>query len=228
MKSQAVDPIRRLQEAPPVSDDSGPSVVELPSPGPLRAERSTDRWLAAVIAVCAAVICLGFVGHAATSSSGPGTPIASQAAPSMREIAAESPGPPATASPTSSIIGLDREALQGAISPVSIWHVEPIATGSGPVAITVDGYAPSTIDVVTVVMRARSGVLLRSVVAPIAVDDERPGSGGERRLGIGTFHLRIVLARSMLVDGCLVETSWRDRTTGSEGSTSQLVPGIGG
>jgi hypothetical protein len=228
MKSQAIDPIKRLPEAGTVIDDAGPSIVELPSVGLLRAGRTTDRWLGIVIAVCAAVVCLGFVGHAATPPSVSGTPVASLAALPIREIASEAPQVLATASPASSATGIGSAHLLGEIEPVSIWHVAPIATGSGPVALTVDGYAPSTIDALTVVVRSRSGALLRSAVAPVAVDDERPGSDGQRRLGLGTFHLRIVLARSILVDGCLVETSWHDLTTDSQGSTIQVIQGIGG
>jgi hypothetical protein len=243
MKSQAVDPIERFPEAGAVIDADGPSIVDMPSAGPLRAARGTDRWLGAVIAVCAAVVCLGFVGHAATPPAAPGTQIESPADTPLREIAPESPPAPATtiqAGAASSGIpagsagsdtpasSLGSDDLQGAIAPVSIWHLEPAATGSGPVVLTVDGYAPSSIEAITVRVRSGSGALLRSAVAPMALDDERPGSGGQGRLGLGTFHLRIVLAGSILVDGCLVETSWRDGTTDSQGSTTQVITGIGG
>jgi hypothetical protein len=245
MRSQAIDPIQGVPEAGPVTND-GPSIVELPGAGPLRAARGTDRWLGAVIAVCAAVVCLGFVGRAATPPAAPGTQVESPADTTLREIAPESSPAPATtipagaagsgipagsavsagsAAPASS---LGSDDLRGAIAPVSIWHLRPVATGSGPVVLTVDGYAPSSIEAMTVMVWSRSGALLRSAVAHMALEDERPGSGGQQRLGLGTFHLRIVLATSILVKGCLVETEWHDGTTDSQGSTTQVIPGIGG
>lgn len=229
MRSQPVDPQRRVLEASRPSDVSEPSIIELPGSGPLRREGGTDRWLGAVIALCSAVVCLGFLGHAATASPPPVTPIHSPTAqPTGRAATETSPPPTTTAILTSSVTGVDAEDLLGALSPVSIWHVEPIATGSGPVVFTVDGYAPSTIDSVSVAIQTRSGSLLRSLVAPLAVDEERSGSDGGRRLGLGTFHLRIVLARSNLIGGFRVETTWQDPATGSQGFVSQFVPGVGG
>ncbi len=228
MKSQAIDPIRRIPEEVWDVDDPAPSIVELPSAGPLRAGRNTDRWLGAVIAVCAGVLSLGLVGHAATPPPTAPTPSASEAAPPTQELAPETPQAPATAVPAGRADGIGSEELQGGIAPVSVWHVAPIATGNHPVVITVDGYAPSSIEAITVTVRSRSSVVLRSAVVPVAVADERPGTGGERRLGQGTFHFRIVLASSNLVEGCLVETSWRDATTGSQGSTTQVIRGTGG
>ena len=122
---------------------------------------------------------------------------------------------------------LARGFVLGAGPRVSLWRSVVTEESGGAVELVVEGYARSTIEAVTIDVRARSGRLLGSAVAPNEVDDERPGSGGGRRLGLGSFRARIVVPGPIQTGGWQVDIAWRDGSDGSSGSAAQMVS-VGG
>ena len=109
---------------------------------------------------------------------------------------------------------------------VSLWRTVASVRSGGAVDLVVDGYAPSAIDALTIDVRTRSDHLLARAVVQNAVGDERPGSDGGRRLGLGTFHRRIVVAGPIPAGGWLVEIAWRASSDDSAGSVAAVVSAI--
>jgi hypothetical protein len=80
----------------------------------------------------------------------------------------------------------------------------------GALEISVDGHAPSTFSVVLIEIRSASGRHLASVEVPVTTDDERPGSDGKARVGVGSFHQRIAVPGPVPTDGRQVEVTLRE------------------
>jgi hypothetical protein len=202
-----------------VVDEPSSTIEELTRTDLVPASGYTDRWLGLAIALITAVMCFGFIGRTWGPAPTASAPTALSA--STEPLAASSPRLtiPVATSPASTFVVLSPAA--------SIWRSVATEASGGKVALTVDGVAPSSIGQVAVSVRMQTGRFLARAHAPVAVDDERPGSNGGARTGTGSFHVRIVVAGPIPRGGWQLEVSWRDESNGSSGSASQLVTTIG-
>jgi len=118
-------------------------------------------------------------------------------------------------------VSLARSIVLSARRSVELWGVERL-TGSEPPVLIVDGFGPLTSDRVRMTVRME-GVTIAFATAEVAVENLRPGSAGGRMLGLGSFHVRLVLpaaARSAPVSLGLV---WRDTASGPPFDDSRLI-----
>jgi hypothetical protein len=181
--------------------DPTPSIEELVGAESVRSTGHIDRWLGLAIALATAVIGFGFVG----GTLGPLPPcaatIGSTSEPSPRAVAApRSPGPP--------LATVGAAATETFARGVDLAYVATELPG-GALEISVDGHAPSTFSVVLIEIRSASGRPLESAEVPVTTDDERPGSDGRARVGVGSFHQRIVVPGPVPTDGRQVEVTVR-------------------
>ncbi len=118
---------------------------------------------------------------------------------------------------------LTRGRVLGAGQRVSFWRSVATERSGGDVGLVVDGDAPSTVDLVTIDIRTRSGRLLASAVAPNGTDDERPASDGGRRRELGRFEQLIVVPGPIPTGGWQVEITWAPASDGSNGAAARVV-----
>ena len=207
-----------------IAEESSSKIVELIRTDLAPATGYSDRWLGLAIALITAVICFGFIGHtlAAAPVSSATTEPAVTTAPTAASASEPASAPP---SPSPSL----RHDAPAASPRVAAFSLHGLATteSRSTVALTVDGDAPSTLDPVTISVRTSSGRLLASVVAALAIDDERPGSSGGPRTGRGSLLRRVVVEGPIPPEGWQLEITWRDETNGSSGSVRQLVTATG-
>jgi hypothetical protein len=205
---------------PDIATEPVATIEELTGTDLVRATGYTDRWLGLAIAVVTAVTCFGFIGNALEPiRAGSDLPVSSSAASVPSSVAATAQ--PA-AYPVQTSIMLN---TAGGMS-FSVRRPVAIEAPRGDIVLTVDGDAPSSLNTVAIAVRARSGRVLASSVASVAMGDERPGSRGAARTGSGTLCARIVVAGPIPSAGWLVEISWRDESTNSSGSVSQVIAAI--
>jgi hypothetical protein len=192
---------------------SPPRIEELVGAESVRSTGHPDRWLGLAIALATAVIGFGFMG----GTPGPLPPCAATVG------SGSEPSPRVVASPRSrgpSIAGTGAAATETLALGVDLAYIATEQPG-GVLEISVDGHAPSTYYVVLIEIRTASGRHLASAEVPVTTDDERPGSDGKARVGVGSFHQLIVVPGPVPTDGRQVEVTLR------EGPGRLSVPGPG-
>lgn len=193
--------------------DATPSIEELVGAEAVQPTGHPDRWLGLAIALATAVIGFGFMGRTPGPLPLCAPTVGSALEPSPRVVPApQSPGP--------SLVGMGADGTQSFARGVDLAYVATEQPG-GVVEILVDGHAPSTYYVVLIEIRTAAGRHLASAVVPVTTDDERPGSHGKARVGVGSFHQRIVVPGPVPNDGRQVEVTVR------EGPGPLSVPGPG-
>jgi hypothetical protein len=192
---------------------SPPGIEELVGAESVGSTGHPDRWLGLAIALATAVIGFGFMG----GTLGPLPPcpatVGSASEPSPRVAASLQSRGPSTARTGAAAT----ETLARGVDLSYIATERP----AGVLEISVDGHAPSTFNVVLIEIRTASGRHLASAHVPVKPDDERPGSDGKARVGVGSFHQRIVVPGPVPTDGRQVEV------TVGEGSGRLSVRGPG-
>ncbi len=197
------------------------SIEELPSAAPIASPRHSDRWLGVTIAICSAVVCFGFVSHAAAPLPAPasGSAVATPALPSS-SVPAE---PQPSSTPTLSGPTVDRSAGANEEDTPPAWHALVVADGRGRIALLVDGAAPTAIHSLVIRILTRTGHLVATYLAPVVMADERPGSNGQARTELGSFERLIALPNQPWTRRFIVELAWRDVANGTSGSIRQPV-----
>lgn len=198
--------------------------------------RRTDQWLWLAITLGIAIVGFGFAGHIWVPPPIGVRSVESSAPPSFGQVPGPNAAPgvvlavldPAQEKPSEgevvSVLEVSSTTVAG---PTSVRLRRSAAPGpsGGEVRLLVDGYAPSNVQAVTIDIRTASGSLLASTVVP-SVGDERPGSGGGPRVGIGSLGGQLVVPGPIPPDGWQVKITWRDGSNGSLGSVVQRIPAL--
>ncbi len=191
-----------------------PVIEELTGVDPVPVKRRADRWLGLATALGIAVIGFGVAGRLGTAPPGgigPGAAVASPGSGSIGSLAAPTSRPrvtPTSPSQVAPVPEMARPAISGSISV----RLQPAASSGptrGEAGFLVDGHAPSSVESVTVDIRTSSGVLLASAVVQNALDDERPGTNGGRREGVGRIHRLMFVPGPIPAGGWQVDITWR-------------------
>jgi hypothetical protein len=197
----------------------------------------TDRWLGLAITLGIAVIGFGFAGRIWTPPPAGAASVESSTPPSIGQVAAPIPAPvvalpvlnSAEKKPSggevASVLEVSSTTVAGSTS-VSLRRSASSGLSGADTRLLVDGYAPTNVEAVTIEIRTPSGSLLASAVVP-SVGDERAGSDGRPRVGIGSLRWQLVVPGPIPPDGWQVEITWRDGSNGSLGSVVQRIPAIG-
>ncbi len=198
------------------------SIEELPSAARLASSRHSDRWLGITIAICSAVVCLGFVSHAAAPVPVPasGSAFATPAMPSSSAPAEPTPSP----TPTLSGPRVDRSAGTDGEGTPPVWQARVVADDQARKALLVDGDSPTAIRSLVIRLLTPAGHLVATYLAPVVMEDERPGSDGEARTQLGSFQRLIALPNQPWTRRFIVELTWHDAANGTSGSIRQPVP----
>jgi hypothetical protein len=198
--------------------------------------RRIDRWLWLAITLGIAIVGFGFAGHIWTPLPVGVASVESSALPSIGQVPGPNAAPvvaltdpnPAEQKPSNgegmSVLEVSSTTVAGSTS-VRLRRSAASGRSGGDVRLLVDGYAPSNVESVTIDIRTPSGSLLASAVVP-SVGDERPGSGGRPRVGIGSLRWQLDVPGPISPDGWQVKITWRDGSNGSLGSVVQLIPAV--
>jgi hypothetical protein len=220
VRDQAVEPAQMIEEY------AGIDVVPVTG--------RTEQWLWLAITLGIAIVGFGFAGHiwrppgvASVESSAP-TSIGQVPGPSPTPVVALTVLTPSENTPfggeTVSVFEASSATVAGSTS-VRLRRFAASGQFGNAVGLLVDGFAPSNVEAMTVDIRTNSGSLLASTVVP-SVGEERPGSGGGPRVGIGSLGSQLVVPGPIPPDGWQVRITWRDRSNGLLGSVVQRIPAV--
>lgn len=183
------------------------TIEELTGADPDWTTGRTYRWLGLGVALVTAIVGFGFVGRSGGPPQAGGASAEASMPPPTREPAPIWSAP----SPAVTPLGGAAPRIDGPVQLTVVVTSIPVSDG---VELVIDGTAPSTVDAVTINIRSPAGKLIASAIAQVAVEDERPGSNGGRRAGVGTFHHRIDVPEHIPTSDWRVEISWRDGSNG--------------
>lgn len=219
---------RAMEPTPMIEEDAGVDLVPVTG--------RTNPWLRLAITMGVAIVGFGFAGHICTPPPIGVASVESSAPPSIGQVPGPNAAPvvaltalhPAEKMPSEgevvSVLEVSSSTVAGSTS-VRLRRSAASGQSGGAVRLLVDGYAPSNIEAVTIDIRTPSGALLASTVVP-SVGDERPGSGGRPRVGIGSLRWQLVVPGPIPPEGWQVKITWRDGSNGSLGSVVQRIPPV--
>jgi hypothetical protein len=206
---------RAMEPAPMIEEYAEVELVPLTG--------QTSRWLWLAITLGIAVVGLGFTGHLWSPP-----PIGQVPGPNAAPVVALTVLNPAEKMPSEgeavSVLEVSSATVAGSTS-VSLRRSAASGQSGGDARLLVDGYAPSNVEAVKIDIRTTSGSLLASAVVPSG-GDERAGSGGRPRVGIGSLRSQLVVPGPIPPDGWEVRITWRDRSNGMLGSVVQRIPAV--
>jgi hypothetical protein len=219
---------RAMEPAPMIEEYAEVELVPLTG--------QTSRWLWLAITLGIAVVGLGFTGHIWSPPPIGVASVESATPPSIGQVPGPNAAPvvaltvlnPAEKMPSEgeavSVLEVSSATVAGSTS-VSLRRSAASGQSGGDARLLVDGYAPSNVEAVKIDIRTTSGSLLASAVVP-AGGDERAGSGGRPRVGIGSLRSQLVVPGPIPPDGWEVRITWRDRSNGLLGSVVQRIPAV--